>query len=80
MNNAHWVIFAVCPANQEILVIDSLYDPTSLCHVTIYQNMVQLIQDYQQSKYPPPKIDGHTITAKKQVDGVDCGVCLSLTI
>jgi Ulp1 family protease len=53
INNVHWVLFAICRANREILVIGSLYDPTSPLHVTIYHNMVQFIQDYYQSKYLP---------------------------
>jgi Ulp1 family protease len=65
MNNAHWIFFAICPANLDILVIDSLYDPTSLFHVTIYQNMVQFIDDYQQSKYFPQ-------------DRWACGICVPL--
>jgi Ulp1 family protease len=35
MENMHWIIFATIPANREILVIDLLFDPTSLYHVTI---------------------------------------------
>jgi hypothetical protein len=65
------------------LVIDSLYDPTSPFHVTIYHNLVQFIQDYQKPKYLPQ--DGwawhiHAITTKKQANDDDCGVCLSIAI
>jgi hypothetical protein len=65
------------------LAIDPLYDPTSPLHVTIYHNLVQFIQDYQQSKYLPR--DGwvchmHTITVKKYVNDDECGFSLSIAV
>jgi Ulp1 family protease len=29
MKNMHWILFYIIPVNREMLVIDSLYDPTS---------------------------------------------------
>jgi Ulp1 family protease len=44
MENVHWCLFLICPANREIIVIDSLYDPRSQYHVNIYHHLVHFIQ------------------------------------
>jgi Ulp1 family protease len=83
MDNMNWVLFAFWPANQDILAIDSLFDPTSTFHVTMYRNLVHFIQDYQQSKFLlQDRWAWHmrAITVKKQVNDDDCGVCVSLAI
>jgi hypothetical protein len=83
MNNVHWVLFVICPPNREILAINSLYDPTSPFHFTIYHNLVHFIQDYHQLKSLPQDRWAwimRPITVKKQVNDDDCGVCLSLAI
>jgi Ulp1 family protease len=53
MENVQWVLFVICPANREIFVVDSLYDPRSQYHVNIYHNLVPFIQDYQKTKSLP---------------------------
>jgi hypothetical protein len=35
MDNMNWILFAIVPANREILVIDYLYDPAIPYHVKI---------------------------------------------
>jgi Ulp1 family protease len=47
MDNVHWIMFSIIPANREILVIESMFDPTSHCHVTIYRTLLHFIDDYQ---------------------------------
>jgi hypothetical protein len=53
MDNIHWIMFAIIPPIREILVIDSLFDPTIRYHVNIYWALLHFIDDYQQSKSLP---------------------------
>jgi hypothetical protein len=74
MENVHWVLFIICPANREIIVIDSLYDPKSQYHVNIYHNLVRFIQDYQKTRLLPQDRwawDIKPITVKHQVNQDD---------
>jgi hypothetical protein len=48
-SNNHWVIFIICPADRQIAVFDSLYEPRQW-YVTILDNLVRFIHDYQKSK------------------------------
>jgi hypothetical protein len=83
MENVHWVLFVICPENQEIIVIDSMYDPRSQYHINFYHNCVQFIQDYQKTKsLPQDKWECHMkpITVKQQVNQDECGVCMSLAM
>jgi hypothetical protein len=83
MENVHWCLFVICPANREIIVIDSLYDPRSQYHVNIYHHLVHFIQDYQKTKsLPQDEWAWHMkpITVKRQVNQDGCGVCMSLAI
>jgi Ulp1 family protease len=50
MDNVHWILFVICPENREMIVIDSLYDPISQYHISMYRNLVHFIQEYQRKK------------------------------
>jgi hypothetical protein len=81
MDTFDWILFAILPANLEILVIDSWFDPTTRYHVLIYRTILCFIDDYQQSKSLSKDQwawNMHTFTVKKQVNNDECGVCLSL--
>jgi hypothetical protein len=74
--------FIICPANQEIAVSDSLYETTQW-HVTIFDNLVKFLHDYQKSKDIPEDRWAwhmHPVVVKKKNNNDDCGVCLSLAI
>jgi hypothetical protein len=83
MDTVHWVLFFICPANREIIVIDSLYDPRIQYHINMYHNLVRFIQDYQRTTpLPQDEWAWHMkpITANRQVNQDDCGVCMSLAV
>jgi Ulp1 family protease len=41
----HWVLFVICPADQQITIIDSLYDQGPW-HVLMYESLVKFIHEY----------------------------------
>jgi Ulp1 family protease len=45
----HWVLFVICPAHQQITIIDSLYDQGPW-HVKMFDNILKFIHDYKKSK------------------------------
>jgi Ulp1 family protease len=78
----HCMIFVICPADRKITIIESLYDQGSR-HVTIFDNMVKFIHDYETSKeLPQDKWDWnmHPVIVDKQLNNDDCGVCVCLAI
>jgi Ulp1 family protease len=50
----HWVLFVICPADQQITIIDSLYDQGPL-HVLMFDNIVKFIHEYEKSKEIPKR-------------------------
>jgi hypothetical protein len=72
------VIFVICPAGRQITTIDSLYDQGKW-HVTIFENLVRFIHDYDKSKELPQDKWAwhmHPAVVDKQLNNDDCRVFL----
>jgi Ulp1 family protease len=78
----HLVLFAICPADRQITIIDSLYDQGTW-HVLMFDNIVKFIHDYEKSKDIPEDKWAwhmHPVVVNKQLNLDYCGVCTCLAI
>jgi Ulp1 family protease len=73
----YWVLFVVCPADQHITIIGSLCDQGPW-HVKMFDNIVKIIHDYEQSKEIPKDKWAwhmHAVVVDQQLNLDDFGVC-----
>jgi Ulp1 family protease len=78
----HWFLFAVCPVDRQITIIDSLYDQGPW-HVKMFDNIVKFIHDYDKSKEIPKykwAWHMHPVVVDKQLSLDNFGVFTCLEI